>query len=240
MFGGGVVNERMFPWKLLLVLVAALALAGSSLAVAGCAGSGVTTTTQAGAATTTAAAQSAATTADTRPMVTITDEAGRTLTVPSPIKSVYCTSPMGTNLMYTLAPDMLVGWNITPTALEQKYIPEQYRSVVGLGGWFGKNTTGNVEEIIKRHPDVVISLGTLDSGAISDADRIQGLLNIPVIMVDGTLNQDRRRATGTWASCWGCRTGPSSWRNTPTKSSRRRPATAPSWRPPTGSHRLLR
>ncbi len=94
---------------------------------------------------------------------------------------------MGTNLMYTLAPEMLVGWNITPTALEKEYIPEQYRSAVGLGGWFGKNTTGNVEEIIKRAPDVILSIGYLDEAAISDADRVQGLLNIPVVMIDGHL-----------------------------------------------------
>ena len=119
--------------------------------------------------------------------VTITDQAGRQLTIPDSIKTVYCSSPMGTNLMYTLAPEMLVGWNITPTALEKEYIPEQYRPAVGLGGWFGKNTTGNVEEIIKRDPDVVLSIGYLDEAAISDADRMQGLLNIPVIMIDGYL-----------------------------------------------------
>lgn len=119
--------------------------------------------------------------------VTITDQAGRQVTIPETIKTVYCSSPMGTNLMYTLAPEMLVGWNITPTALEKEYIPEQYRPAVGLGGWFGKNTTGNVEEIIKRDPDVVLSIGYLDEAAISDADRIQGLLNIPVIMIDGHL-----------------------------------------------------
>jgi iron complex transport system substrate-binding protein len=119
--------------------------------------------------------------------VTITDQAGREVTVPDPIETVYCASPMGTNLMYMLAPDMMVGWNITPTKLEKKYIPEEYRSVVGLGGWFGKNTTGNVEEIIKRAPDVVLSLGDLDSAAVSEAERIQGLLSIPVVMIDGDL-----------------------------------------------------
>ncbi len=119
--------------------------------------------------------------------ITITDQAGRPLTIPDSIKTVYCTSPMGTNLMYTLAPEMLVGWNITPTALEKQYIPEQYLPSVGLGGWFGKNTTGNVEEIIKRDPDVILSIGYLDEAAISDADRIQGLLNIPVIMINGYL-----------------------------------------------------
>ena len=109
------------------------------------------------------------------------------MTVPDPITKVYCTSPMGTNLMYMLAPELLVGWNVTPTALEKKYIPEELRPVVGLGGWYGKNTTGNVEEIVKRAPDVAFDLGDLDEAAISEVDRIQGLINIPVIMVDGDL-----------------------------------------------------
>lgn len=119
--------------------------------------------------------------------VIITDHAGRQVEIPDPIETVFCTSPMGTNLMYMLAPDMMVGWNITPTKLEKRYIPEEYLNVVGLGGWFGKNTTGNVEEIIKRDPDVVFSVGDLDEGTISEADRIQGLLNIPVVKVNGDL-----------------------------------------------------
>jgi iron complex transport system substrate-binding protein len=135
------------------------------------------------------ASSETSTTEAERTTVTIVDLAGRKVAVPYPIKTVYCSSPMGTNLMYMLAPDMMVGWNISPTKLEKKYIPEQYRSVVGMGGWFGKNTTGNIEEIIKRAPDVVLSLGYLDSAAVSEAERIQGLLNIPVIMVDGSLTK---------------------------------------------------
>ena len=117
----------------------------------------------------------------------ITDQAGREVAVPDPIKDVYCTSPMGTNLMYSLAPEMLVGWNISPTALEKKYIPEQYRNITGLGGWYGKNTTGNVEEIVKRAPDVVIDLGDLDAAHVSEIERISGLLNLPVVIVNGDL-----------------------------------------------------
>ncbi len=170
-----------------LTVVCILMLAVLASLSAGC-GSGSETppTTVPTAAATGATAASTATTAP-RATITITDQAGRQLTIPDPIESVYCTSPMGTNLMFMLAPDMMVGWNITPTKLEKQYIPEKYRSVIGLGGWFGKNTTGNVEEIIKRHPDVVFDLGTLDEGSIDEANRIQGLLNIPVIMVDGSL-----------------------------------------------------
>lgn len=183
---------------LMWMTVLAAVLAAFTVLGAACASGGVTTTTAASSATTTAvqagatpgaASQVTSTTAAVRPLVDFTDQAGRTMKVPSPIKTVFCTSPIGTNIMYTLAPDMLVGWNIKPTDVEKKFIPQKYRNVTGLGGWFGKNTTGNVEEIIKRHPDVILSIGTLDTAAKSDADRVQGLLHIPVIMVDGTLSK---------------------------------------------------
>jgi iron complex transport system substrate-binding protein len=96
---------------------------------------------------------------------------------------------MGSNLMYVLAPDMMAGWNVTPTDLEKEFIPEQYWNYVGLGGWYGKNTTGNVEEIIKRAPDVVLSIGYVEQADIDTAERIQSLLNIPVVMVKGSLEE---------------------------------------------------
>jgi iron complex transport system substrate-binding protein len=155
--------------RIMGVLAAALLAALSSVALAGCGSSAIATQ-------------------ESKPAtMSVTDQAGRQVTVPDPIQDVYCTSPMGTNLMYSLAPEMLVGWNITPTALEKKYIPEQYRDITGLGGWYGKNTTGNVEEIIKRAPDVVIDLGDLDAARISEIERISGLLNLPVVMANGDL-----------------------------------------------------
>jgi iron complex transport system substrate-binding protein len=179
------VRERTFRWMAPAVLVAVLVLV---VLVAACGGGGATATSAAGGSVTTAAVPgTTASTADTRPLVDFTDAAGRTMKIPSPIRKVFCTSPIGTNLMFTLAPDMLIGWNIRPTALEREYIPEKYRTATGLGGWFGKNTTGNVEEIIKRHPDVLLSIGAIDESTISDADRVQGLLHMPAILASGTL-----------------------------------------------------
>ncbi|MBN1322155.1 MAG: ABC transporter substrate-binding protein [Thermoleophilia bacterium] len=119
--------------------------------------------------------------------VTVTDHAGRQVTIPTQVDRVFGSGPTATNLIYTLAPELLIGWNITPTEQEKEYIPAEYRAMTGLGGWFGKNTTGNVEEIIKLAPDVVISLGDIDEAAASDAERIQGLLGVPVVLVDSAL-----------------------------------------------------
>lgn len=173
-------NRLTLGLLLTIVALTTMALALGSMAGCGSDAADAATSQTTAAAETTAVTQAAAT-------KTITDQAGRQVVVPDPITNVWCTSPMGTNLMYSLAPDMLVGWNITPTALEKEFIPEQYRAVTGLGGWYGKNTTGNVEEIIKRAPDVILDLGDLDEAAISEIERIQGLLNIPVLMIDGDL-----------------------------------------------------
>jgi iron complex transport system substrate-binding protein len=121
--------------------------------------------------------------------VAITDDGGRQVTIPTQVDKVFCTSPVGTYMVYTLAPDKLVGWNTTPTELEQRYIPEEYRPTVGLGGWYGRNTTGNVEEIIRIGPDLILSVGDIEAVNISDADRIQDLLGIPVVLVDSTLTE---------------------------------------------------
>ncbi len=83
--------------------------------------------------------------------------------------------------MVNVAPEVLVGWNIAPTALEKESSSLKSIARWWVGGWFGKNTTGNVEEIIKRDPDLILDFGSFDQADISEADRIQGLVNIPVV-----------------------------------------------------------
>ena len=111
--------------------------------------------------------------------------AGRKVTVPRQIRKVYCMSPVCTVLVYTLAPELLSGWNYQPDPGEMKWIVDPYRTLPVLGGWFGKNSTGNIEEIIKAHPDVLISAG--DILAVSTAERVQEQSHLPVFVGDGSL-----------------------------------------------------
>lgn len=116
----------------------------------------------------------------------IKDMAGRTVPVPKIIDKVFCTSATGTVVIYTLCPEKLVGWNYDLTAVEKKYILPEYRDLPNLGGWYGKNT-GNIEEILKINPDIIISMGVINETEKSVADRIQQQLGIPVVIVDGEL-----------------------------------------------------
>ncbi|SKC46729.1 ABC transporter substrate-binding protein [Maledivibacter halophilus] len=115
--------------------------------------------------------------------ITITDMAQRKVEIPSNIEKVYCKSPEGTILMYTLAPDKLAGWNYQFTTNEKKYIPEKYKDLPILGGWFGKNNTGNIEEILKGAPDIIINMGRINDTEIDANNSLQEQIGIPIVMV---------------------------------------------------------
>lgn len=119
----------------------------------------------------------------------ILDMAGRTVEVPTEIKKAYATSQIGIIVLYTINPDKLASWGFALLSEEKKYIPDKYYNLPVLGVWSGKNGTGNIEEIIRVHPDVIFSIGTIDDSQKALSDRIQEQTGIPMVMVDGPLDK---------------------------------------------------
>ncbi|KAJ48809.1 iron complex transport system substrate-binding protein [Clostridium tetanomorphum] len=120
------------------------------------------------------------------------DMAGREIKLPEKIERVYATNPAGTIIVYTLVPDKLTGWNVKLAEEEKKFMPEKYRNLPVVGGWYGKDTTGNAETILKAKPDIIIHVASINDKEKSTADRIQQQLNVPVIMADTSLlNSDK-------------------------------------------------
>lgn len=121
----------------------------------------------------------------------VTDMAGRTLTIPTTIDSVAATSPPVANLIYMLAPDKLAGWNSAMNTT--KYMPDKYRGLSTIGGWYG-TFTGNYETFITLDPDMVLeaySANNLDmTGAEANSSinvRQANMGSIPVIaLTDST------------------------------------------------------
>ena len=85
---------------------------------------------------------------------TITDMANRTLTVPVSVNKVLATSPPTTVIVYMLAPDKLLAFNYVVTDEEKKYMPDKYKNLPSVGGWYGSQS-GSYEEFISMHPDVI-------------------------------------------------------------------------------------
>ncbi len=118
---------------------------------------------------------------------TITDHAGREVELPSEIKSVYSISPVGTMLMYTFDDKMVTGVNVVISDEEKAYLTDYYVNLPHLGGWYGQGNQGNVEEIIKAAPDMILGSGSTQS-AIDQAEELQAQMNIPVVLVESDLD----------------------------------------------------
>lgn len=122
--------------------------------------------------------------------VEIVDDAGRTVSVPAGADAVLGTDPVGTTVLYTLAPDRLAGWNYTLTEAEKVFIPDEYEQLPDLGGWYGgKSMTGSVEEILRHHIDLLVMMIGVDEAAIAQAERIEEATGIPVVILDSALTE---------------------------------------------------
>ena len=113
----------------------------------------------------------------------ITDMAGRTVEVPIEIESVFSTGPIAAIYLYTVAPDLLLGWNYELNNIEKSIILEQYHSLPN----FGMGDKVNYEAVIAAGPTIALNVGTINDKMISDCDALTESLGIPVIAVDGDL-----------------------------------------------------
>jgi iron complex transport system substrate-binding protein len=116
-------------------------------------------------------------------MITITDMAGRSLEVPAKIDKIYGTDPIASILVYTVDPEKMAGWNYKLNDLEKELILPEYHDLTVFG--MGDNV--NLEAIIKAAPQICLQVGSLGDAEIANADKLQGQLGIPVVMLDGDL-----------------------------------------------------
>ncbi len=169
----------------LAAVVALASLAACSGQSAGSSGSAVPS----GAPSSSAASPaSASETADTS---TITDHAGRTVTIPSPanLSKVYVSSPIGFIFLYTLDFEKLAGTPMQFSDQELTYLNPACADMPYLGG---QQMGGelNKEAIIEAGTQVFFSMGPSKPSEtdISSADELQEQLGIPVVVVDTSMD----------------------------------------------------
>ncbi|MDL2236974.1 ABC transporter substrate-binding protein [Christensenellaceae bacterium OttesenSCG-928-K19] len=115
--------------------------------------------------------------------VSFTDMAGRMVEISTEVGKVYGTDPVASITVYTLAPDMLLGWNYEFSDLEKQYIPDEYASLPV----YGMRDTFNPEAVIADAPGLILQMGAINDSAIETADEMQEQLNIPVIILSSQL-----------------------------------------------------
>lgn len=120
-------------------------------------------------------------------VITFTDSLGREFTFEEPIQTVAASGLLSQLVVYSLAPDTLVGWSNEWSEDAQKYIPEKYSSLPLIGQLYGSNTEMNPEQLMIADPDVVIDIGDPKDGIAEDLDALGEQTGIPFIHIDADM-----------------------------------------------------
>jgi iron complex transport system substrate-binding protein len=116
---------------------------------------------------------------------TVTDSAGREVTVPDTVKRVFAAGPPASILLYVLKPDALLGWPRAIRPVERPYIAPPYRDLPETGRLTGRGGDANLEIVLKMAPDLILDFGSVRDTYISLADRVQNQTGIPYLLIDG-------------------------------------------------------
>ena len=116
---------------------------------------------------------------------TVTDGAGRSVPVPARVNRVFPAGPPAAIMLYTLAPDLLLGWPRANRADEREFLLPDVGARPEVGRITGRGNTANLEEVLALKPDLILDIGTINQTFISLADRVQEQTGIPYALLDG-------------------------------------------------------
>jgi len=121
---------------------------------------------------------------------TITDMAGREVEVPDTITKVYAASPPSLHIVYTMAPETIVGWNFPIRDKVRPYLLECVRDLPVVGGWFGQGRTPNLEYVMAVAPDVMVTGFKKQTAVTERVEATAAKMGIPVLYLREDSLQD--------------------------------------------------
>lgn len=115
------------------------------------------------------------------------------LPTPDRVRRVLAAGPPASVLVYTLAPDKLLGWP-TPLSNEARtLLAPAVRKLPVLGRLAGRGSTLPLEKLLALKPDLIVDAGTVDATYLSIAERVWRQTGIPYVLVDGRLADSARQ-----------------------------------------------
>ena len=115
----------------------------------------------------------------------IADGAGRRVTPPRRVARVFPAGPPAAILLYTLAPDLLLGWPRANRAEEIEFLRPDVGARPELGRITGRGNTANLEHVLALKPDLILDVGSTRQTFVELADRVQAQTGIPYALLDG-------------------------------------------------------
>jgi iron complex transport system substrate-binding protein len=117
----------------------------------------------------------------------VTDATGRALEIPATVTRVFPAGPPAAILLYTLAPDLLLGWPRANRAEECAFLLPDICARPEIGRLTGRGNTANLESVLALKPDLILDVGAIAPTFASLAVRVQEQTKIPYALLDGRL-----------------------------------------------------
>src|SRR5882757_968193 len=115
----------------------------------------------------------------------VTDAAGRAVPVPARVERIFPAGPPAAIALYTVAPDLLLGWARATTATEREFLLPDVGSRPEVGRITGRGNTANLEVVLALKPDLILDIGSVNATYVSLADRVTEQTKIPYALLDG-------------------------------------------------------
>ncbi len=119
-----------------------------------------------------------------------TDSTGREVDLPRNITKVASAGPLANIMIYSVKPEVIVGWSSKPAKSAQKYIDQAYWDLPEYGKFYGNTADFNREALMASAPEVIIDVGEWDEEYKKDLDNLQAQIGIPVVLVEANLEQN--------------------------------------------------
>ena len=172
--------------KTLAIILAALLMVAT---ISGCAGMDTPTGTggqpssQQGAAQPGGSGSGAAPSGDPESATYIfTDSVGREVELPRNVERIAPSGSLAQIVLFSLAPDKLVGFGSHLNDEQFDYIDKKYADLPVFGNF--AHETLNLESLMVAAPQVIIDVGMFSHGTVDNMEDIQGRTGIPTIFVN--------------------------------------------------------
>src|SRR6185295_6572944 len=144
---------------------------------------------------------------------TVQDAAGRSVAIPDRVTRVFPAGPPAAILLYTLAPELLLGWPRANRAEECAFMLPDICTRPEVGRLTGRGNSANLESVLALKPDLILDVGSTSATYVSLATRVQEQTGLPYALLDGRF----AGIAGTYRTLGALigRTEERSWRATP-------------------------
>ena len=179
--------------KKAVTLFAACLLCSALFGLAGCGSSGSSSAASASdsdspSAAASDSAQASASAAADQGTRTFTDSLGRTVEIPANVERVAVSGAISQQVMFTFAPDLLVGLCDEMNDAEKTYVGEEYASLPVFGQIYGGKGDFNKEAVAAADPQLIVDIGEAKKGIEEDLDELQNAIGVPVVHIEASLS----------------------------------------------------